>query len=195
LWSEFEGSFRDAERRVVLSAFLSKNCAITCTSAGRLFDAWAALLGLAERSSYEAEAAIRLEEIADEGEPGALPVAVIEDSADGFLRIDWRPWVAETLRLRRQGVAPSVLSARFHNALAQSCLEIARRVGIGTVALSGGCFHNKFLAGRVERLLAQDGFRVLTHQRVPPGDGGLAVGQLWACALGGFEPETKAREG
>src|SRR5512135_211985 len=195
LWSEFEGSFRDAERRMILAAFLSKNCAITCTSAGRLFDAWAALLGLAERSSYEAEAAIRLEEIADEGEPGAPPVAVVEDSADGLLRIDWRPWVAEALRLRRQGVAPSVLSARFHNALAQGCLEVARRAGIGTVALSGGCFQNRFLAERVEGRLARDGFRVLTHRRVPPGDGGLAVGQLWACALGGFEPETKAGEG
>jgi len=62
-------------------------------------------------------------------------------------------------------------------------LDIARRAGLETIVLGGGCFQNRLLAERVTGLLARDGFRVLTHRRVPPGDGGLAVGQVWAAAL------------
>ena len=77
-----------------------------------------------------------------------------------------------------------MLAARFHNGLAQVCLEIAWRVGLETVVLGGGCFQNARLTHRVETLLSGLGFRVLTPRRVPAGDGGLAVGQLWAAALG-----------
>jgi hydrogenase maturation protein HypF len=85
--------------------------------------------------------------------------------------------------LLESGISPGKLAARFHNALARGCLDVAHAVGRESVALSGGCFHNRLLAERVEALLARDGFRVLTHRRVPPGDGGLAVGQLWAAAF------------
>ena len=71
----------------------------------------------------------------------------------------------------------------FHNTLASGSLEIARRVGLNTVVLGGGCFQNRLLTERVTGRLQQSGFRVLTCQRVPPGDGGLAVGQIWAAAL------------
>jgi hydrogenase maturation protein HypF len=177
------GLFTEAERPLLAAALRSPRAAVTCTSAGRLFDAWAVLLGLPGITSYEAEAAIRLEDLADRREQGELPVIVVEEPGP-FYRLDWRPWVAETRRLLRRGSSPANVAARFHNALARGCLEVAHEVGHGTVALSGGCFQNRFLAERVEALLALDGFRVLTHRRVPPGDGGLAVGQLWAA---GFE--------
>jgi hydrogenase maturation protein HypF len=178
------GMFNAAEWRVLSAALRSPRAAMTCTSVGRLFDAWAALLGLGGRSAYEAEAALRLEEMADDAEEGEFPVSVVPGPGP-FYRLDWRPWLAETRRLWHDDTPTSVLAARFHNTLARGCLEVARAVGCGTVALTGGCFQNRRLSERVERLLAQGGFCVLTHRRVPPGDGGLAVGQIWAAALRG----------
>lgn len=135
---------------------------------------------------------MRLEDAADPDEHGAFTVVTLgdperldlSDPSRPWWRIDWRPWVEETLRARRSGVAPGVLAARFHNSLARACLEMAWRVGLETVALGGGCFQNARLAGQVEALLGTSGFRVLTPRRVPAGDGGLAVGQLWAAAMG-----------
>jgi hydrogenase maturation protein HypF len=176
--------FAPAEWRLMEAALASPRGATTCTSAGRLFDAWACLLGLADRSAFEAEAALRVEQCADEAEKGEFAIRVVRDGASPW-RLDWRPWVGETRRLLREGVSASVVAARLHNALARGCLEAARAAGIETVALSGGCFQNRLLSERVERLLVRDGFRVLTHRRVPPGDGGLAAGQAWVAALGG----------
>jgi hydrogenase maturation protein HypF len=97
--------------------------------------------------------------------------------------LDWRPWVSETLRRLARGDRPAEIAGCFHNTLARGSLLIARRAGLETVVLSGGCFQNRLLAERVSSMLSGDGFRVLTHCRVPPGDGGLAAGQLWAAAL------------
>jgi hydrogenase maturation protein HypF len=91
--------------------------------------------------------------------------------------------VGESLRLLKRGCPPGLISAYFHNGLAQAAFEVARWAGQETVVLSGGCFLNRRLAERTEWLLEQAGFRVLTHRLVPPGDGGLAVGQVWAAAL------------
>ena len=81
------------------------------------------------------------------------------------------------------GRGTETLAAMFHNALAAGSLEIARRAGLNTVVLGGGCFQNRLLTERVTQLLVRDGFRVLACRHVPPGDGGLAVGQIWAAAL------------
>ena len=89
---------------------------MTCTSAGRLFDAWAALLGLPGRISYEGEAALRLEDMADVNEPSELSVKLAAEPGP-FYRLDWRPWVAETRNLLQSGVSAATVAARFHNAL------------------------------------------------------------------------------
>jgi hydrogenase maturation protein HypF len=91
--------------------------------------------------------------------------------------------VAETRRRLARGHSASTLAACFHNALALGSLQLARRAGLETIVLSGGCFQNRLLAERMTDLLVRAGFRVLTHRRVPPGDGGLAVGQIWAATL------------
>jgi hydrogenase maturation protein HypF len=178
--------FSEAERAFVISALRSPRSAITTTSAGRLFDAWASLLGIAQVSAFEAEAAMQLEERADATELRAFEVSIVEESAANgqtFLRIDWRPWVLETRRLLAAGWPMSTLAAMFHNSLASGSLEVARRAGLKTVALGGGCFQNRLLAERMTQILMNDGFRVLACHRVPPGDGGLAVGQIWAATL------------
>jgi hydrogenase maturation protein HypF len=181
-----EAGFSQAQRKTLISALRSPHASITTTSAGRLFDAWASLLGIAHASAYEAEAAMLLEERADPSEHSTFLISIVEEHVkDGhtLLRIDWRPWVAQTLRLLAAGSPAETLAAIFHNSLAAGSLEIVRRSGLNTVVLSGGCFQNRFLAERLISMLQRDGFRVLTCHRVPPGDGGLAVGQIWAAAL------------
>ncbi len=178
--------FSTAEQALLTSALRSPRASSVTTSAGRLFDAWASLLGIAQRSAYEAEAAMRFEDLADPSEQGAFDnIAVQHAGSDAGLpyRLDWRPWVSETRQRLAAGHTASSIAAYFHNSLAIGCLEIARRVGLETVALGGGCFQNRLLSERVAGMLQADGFRVLAPHRVPPGDGGLAVGQVWAAAL------------
>jgi hydrogenase maturation protein HypF len=73
------------------------------------------------------------------------------------------------------------VSARFHNALAEVIVEVAKRIGQERVVLSGGCFQNRYLTERAVRRLQTEGFRVYWHQRVPPNDGGIALGQIIAA--------------
>ncbi|HEV3166159.1 MAG TPA: carbamoyltransferase HypF [Isosphaeraceae bacterium] len=175
-------AFTEPERRLMEAALRASHGGTVCTSAGRLFDAWAALIGLAGYSAYEGESALRFEELADDRDTGEFPVSLVEEPA-GMIHVDWRPWLVETRNALQRGSSSAVLSARFHNTLARSCVEVARKVGLETVVLSGGCFQNRLLTERAHAMLTTAGFRVLTHRRVPPGDGGLAVGQLWVAAL------------
>jgi hydrogenase maturation protein HypF len=174
--------FSEAEKPLLDAGLRASTSARSSTSAGRLFDAWAVFLGLPGRITYEGEAAMGLEDIADPRVTDELSVKIALESGP-FFRLDWRPWVAETRWLLERGIAMSNVAARFHNALARGCLDVARAVGHETVVLSGGCFLNRLLSERAQSLLAGAGFRVLTHRQVSPGDGGLSVGQLWAAAL------------
>ena len=121
--------FTGSELPLLAAALRAPVPAMTCTSAGRLFDAWAALLGLPGRTSFEGEAALRLEDMADPSESGELPVTIVEESGP-FYRMDWRPWVSDTRHLLESGISPGIVSARFHNALAQGCLEVAPRSAV-----------------------------------------------------------------
>jgi len=90
--------------------------------------------------------------------------------------------VQAVLEDRRADVPVGRISARFHNALAELALAIATRQGHDRVALTGGCFQNALLSERVRARLLQAGFKVYTHREVPPGDGGIALGQLIIAA-------------
>lgn len=149
------------------------------SSAGRLFDAIAALLGLRDTINYEGQAAIELEQLADPTERGTYP-AEVEETVHGA---DLVRAAADDLRA---GVAPPVIAARFHNgvadAITRTCQQLRDTTGLTTVALSGGVFQNLLLLnGCVDRLEAA-GFRVLTHHRVPTNDGGISLGQAVIAA-------------
>jgi hydrogenase maturation protein HypF len=149
------------------------------SSVGRLFDAAAAILRVRDRINYEGQAAVELEQLADTSERGGYPVAVEEGPPFRVQGIDLVRAVAEDLLA---GTPPPVVAARFHNAIAWVVLACCQRVrgstGLGTVALSGGVFQNLLLLGRVHELLRASGFRVLSHSRVPPNDGGISLGQV-----------------
>ncbi len=151
------------------------------SSVGRLFDAVAALVGLRNRVNYEGQAALELEMLIEAdgaGEP-AYPVKIFE--AEGRLQLNPGPMIRQLVADLSSGLAPSKLSARFHNGLAQAilrvCQKTAERQGPLPVALSGGVFQNRYLAERTARSLREAGFDVLLHRQVPPNDGGLALGQ------------------
>jgi hydrogenase maturation protein HypF len=97
------------------------------------------------------------------------------------LVLDWAPMIEAILSDVQNGVAIGRISARFHNALAEAVVAVARRTGEHRVALSGGCFQNCYLTERTVRRLQAEGFQPYWHQRMPPNDGGIALGQVVAA--------------
>jgi hydrogenase maturation protein HypF len=157
------------------------------SSAGRLFDAVAALLGSRDTINYEGQAAVELEQLADPGERGGYEAGIRADGT-GPLRVAGADLVRAAAGELAAGVAPAVIAARFHHgvvdAIVRTCVRLRDTTGVGTVALSGGVFQNLLLLeGCVDRLSA-NGFRVLTHARVPPNDGGISLGQAAVAAAG-----------
>jgi len=153
------------------------------SSAGRLFDAVSALLGLRDTINYEGQAAIELEQHADPAETGAYPATIAAGWPLVVVGADLVRAAAEDLSA---GTGPAVIAARFHNgvvdAIVRTCRALRERTGLTTVALSGGVFQNLLLLHRtVDRLQAAD-FRVLWHSRVPTNDGGISLGQAVVAA-------------
>ena len=146
---------------------------------GRLFDAVAALCGLPQEISFEGQAAMALEFAADRAEEDAYPMSVSDDEP---AVADWEPLIRAVLSDRAAGVPRGRIAGRFHNGLAEMALGIARRGGCSRVVLTGGCFQNTLLTERVRARLMQAGFIVYTHRLVPPGDGGIALGQIAVAA-------------
>jgi hydrogenase maturation protein HypF len=145
------------------------------TSAGRLFDAVASALGVCHVSTYEGEAAARLEAIA---EPG--PAAPIEVELE-----DCRRLFAELAARRRAGEPAARLAAVFHASLAAAVVRACRRTGLRQVALSGGCFQNRLLLELCFDGLRAAGLEPYANERVPANDGGLSLGQALVATCGG----------
>ncbi len=155
------------------------NCPLT-SSMGRLFDAVAALLGLRNEVRYEGQAAVELEAIADETVREGYEFDLHGPVADPT------PVFNDLLSDLRSGRPTPVISARFHNAVAALvttvCLRMRAERGLNTVALSGGVFQNAFLLARTLDLLSALEFETYINQRVPPNDGGIALGQAAVAA-------------
>jgi hydrogenase maturation protein HypF len=112
----------------------------------------------------------------------SYPARLGEDGQQSAIIVDWEPMMLGVINDIRRGVPAGMVSAKFHNTMAESVVTVARRVGEERVALSGGCFQNKYLTERAVRRLRGEGFRPYWHQRVPPNDGGVALGQIVAAA-------------
>ena len=170
--------------RVLLARMLATGTrSPVTTSAGRLFDAAAALVGLHPRAGFEGQAAMALEALADPDERAAYPFPLVPPASDGApATLDWGPLLLALLEDGARGVSPALRAARFHGALVDGIAAVARRAGLPRVALTGGCFQNRLLFERVRARLATEGFEVLTHRLVPPNDGGIALGQVLVAA-------------
>jgi hydrogenase maturation protein HypF len=155
------------------------------TSAGRLFDAVAALVGLHQRAGFEGQAAMALEHAVDPGVADAYPLDVRAGATQpggAPSVVDWRPLLEAVLTDLRGGREPGVIAARFHNGLVEAITAVAKAVGEPTVALTGGCFQNQLLVTRTAARLRAAGHRVLLHRETPPNDGGISLGQIAVAA-------------
>ena len=155
------------------------------SSCGRLFDAVAALIGIQERVTYEAQAAIELEmAIDDAADTGFYPFGIVAEDK-GWV-IDNRPLFEAIVEDIRLGAPVSRISQRFHNGLVEVLARLAKllrgQTQLDRLCLSGGTFQNVYLLARLEGRLKGDGFQVFTHTEVPSGDGGLSLGQALVAA-------------
>jgi hydrogenase maturation protein HypF len=194
--------FLRGKPRALLDAMIARRInSPPASSCGRLFDAVAAAIGICrEQALYEGQAAMELEAVLDrptletESDELAYPFGIRSQrcaspaGAGAFLQLGTGPmWQALLADLRRRAPVP-VMSARFHKGLAIAISDMAQRLraqvgrSLGTVALSGGVFQNAALLEQSVTRLRRQGWRVLTHSRVPAGDGGLALGQAAVAA-------------
>lgn len=173
-------AFTAAELNVLRAALARGVCAPLTSSAGRLFDTVASLTGLAQRITFEGEAAMALE-FAAERCPLPQPPYAVGLAADG--EVDWRPALRAAAAEAAGGASADVVAARFHETMADAIVRVAQRHRPLPVLLTGGCFQNRLLLERCIGRLEALGTRVYWPQRVPPNDGGLALGQAVAAML------------
>jgi hydrogenase maturation protein HypF len=149
-------------------------------SVGRLFDAVASLVGLRQQMRFEGQAAMELEFALEGVVTDAAYELPISDSQSP-MQLEWARMIEGILTDVARGVAVGEISAKFHNTLADAIVSVANKVGCPRVALSGGCFQNRYLTERTVRRLRTGGFQPYWHQRVPTNDGGIALGQVVAA--------------
>lgn len=162
------------------------NCPLT-SSAGRLFDAVAALVGLRDTAAYEGEPAMAFEQLALRERPAGEYSFDFESAADSTpLTIDTRPLIADVVGDLARGQSAAIIARRFHSTVAAfvaaTCQRLRQAHGIERVALSGGVFMNRLLIEDVQERLLTAGFQVYKQSLIPPNDGGLALGQLAVAA-------------
>ncbi len=150
------------------------------SSMGRLFDAISSLLDIRQTVTYEGQAAIELENHASVDETGTYEFSIVDDT------IDYQPVVEAILKDIEDGISSRVISSRFHNAVSNLCLSMAQNIAkessLRIVALSGGVWQNALLFTKTVKLLESNGFKVLTHQKVPTNDACISLGQAAIAA-------------
>ena len=191
-------SFSNDELRAIIQ-MLERNLNSPITSsAGRLFDAVASLIGLHQKVSFEGQSAMDLEfaignTLTDQHYNWSLlkSNSLTDDANDNNsinlppssgIIIDWSTIILEILEDVKRNINPGTISAKFHNTLVEIILGIAQRIGEKRVVISGGCFQNKYLTEHAVQRLQEKGFHPYWHQRVPPNDGGISLGQIVAAS-------------
>jgi hydrogenase maturation protein HypF len=149
------------------------------SSAGRLFDAVASLIGLRQRVTFEGQAAIELESVIDFNIHDVYPFRLSDDSPRV---VDWGPMIQEILLDLQRGESAGYISAKFHNTLTEVIVEVAQEIAQPRIVLTGGCFQNRYLLEKSIQRLSQENFKPYWHQRVPTNDGGISLGQVIGAA-------------
>ncbi|MGD0337525.1 MAG: carbamoyltransferase HypF [Bacteroidota bacterium] len=185
-------AFTQSELSVIQTMLQKKINSPLTSSIGRLFDGVASLIGLRQQTNYEGETAMELEfatirHVTDE----SYPYNIVEGKTDNLqpstfnlkhlFYIDWFPMIGGIVSDHTHGIAVGHISTKFHNTLTEIIIAVAKKIQQQRVALSGGCFQNKYLTERTIRRLQEEGFKPYWHQRVPPNDGGISLGQIAAA--------------
>lgn len=171
--------FSATEQKLVIRMLERGINTVVTSSAGRLIDGFASLLGVRQAVDFEAQAAVELEYAADGNSGEAVPMAIVGDERPW--QVDWMRCLIEVEERREQGESIGRLAAVFHQSLISALVEVARRAGQEKVLLTGGCFQNRLLLEGAVGALKAAGFKPFWHQRVPPNDGGISCGQVVAA--------------
>ena len=169
-------SYCPADESAMLRTQLEKGINVHLTSSmGRLFDSVSSLIGLRQEISYEGQAAIELEAIADPNEDGVYPYEI--EAGIIYPTLMFRQIIMDL----NNDMNPSVISARFHNTIASLSVEMIKHIisdtTISAVALSGGVWQNSALLSKTSRLIREMGLKSLIHTLLPPNDGCISLGQ------------------
>ena len=168
-------SYGEKELQLLVGMLQTRFNSPQTSSIGRLFDAVASIIDLCQTISFEGQAAMELE-FATHGLSEEVHYSCsLSDT------VDWAPMISELLDDIGNGVDAGQMALKFHNFLVEMIVQVAKMVGVEKVALSGGCFQNRYLTERSIDRLEMEGFRPYWHQRLPPNDGGISVGQLFVA--------------
>lgn len=149
-----------------------------CSGVGRLYDGIASLIDLKQSASFEGQAAMQLENIITEDEiEDSYSFEIIKTEQNNYI-IDWKNVVLDILKDSDGNVSKRIISIKFHNALVEVIVETCKLVGIDKIALSGGCFQNKYLIERTIDKLKEAGFNVYWQSEIPTNDAGICLGQM-----------------
>lgn len=170
-------AFDVSERAVLISMLARKLYSPLTTSAARLFEAVASIMGASQRASFEGQAAMALEALFIADAPSNQRYTFEVVKRNGCMVLDWAPLVRAIVHDVLGGVPREHIATGFHHALSEAVVEIAQRVGERDVVLSGGCFQNAALSECTIKGLQARGFHPYWHRFVPPNDGGIALGQ------------------
>jgi len=173
-------AFESGERSVLRTMVERELNSPLTSSAGRWFDAVASLLDLCQVSTFEGQGAMALEAAIAGYATDAHYAYTLEADPQGRWLLNLRPAISEILADQQRGVPVSAIAAQFHNTLVAGMVALARKAGVEAIALTGGCFQNRYLLEHAIKGLQAAGFKVYWHRRIPPNDGGLAIGQVAA---------------
>lgn len=186
-WHAMQGEnippfFSKEECDVMLRMIARKINTPLCSSMGRLFDAVSAALGLCTISDFEGQAALALESIARETENPTIHYSIPLIEEKEMLRMDWRSMFRQMFKDKNSGHSAAEIGSAFHDALAECIVTLAHSAKLQNVLLTGGCMQNKLLVEKAIAKLKAAGFTPYWHHRIPPNDGGIAVGQIIAAS-------------
>ncbi|TCP96174.1 carbamoyltransferase HypF [Serpentinicella alkaliphila] len=183
----FDKIFKEVDEKSINTITQALNQKLNCfesSSVGRIFDCVAALLNLRQKITYDAQAAIELENILDSTVKEYYSYH-IEDE-DGVYRIDYKSSIIGVLKDIENQLSSSSISTKFHNTIGNVTLEVISRIkeiyNINQVVLSGGVFENTYLLSHVVQGLKKTDCHVYYHQQIPTNDSGISVGQLGVAA-------------
>ena len=191
-------AFSDSDLRIVGQMLRQGLNSPWTSSAGRLFDAAASIIGLRQQVRHEGQAAMELEWLAEQSSDLGVYDFVLAPAADSadenhVAELDWRPMISGLLHDVAACVPQKVIARRFHNTLVEMIARVAGEYAGLSVLLTGGCFQNRLQTELAIARLTDAGGKVYWHQRVPPNDGGIALGQVVAAARQ-LREQKKARE-
>ena len=180
-------SFSEKELTVISTMIQKQINSPKTSSAGRLFDGVASLIGLRQINRFEGQAAMELEfQLNDTVNDDFYEFRIKNEKNIGnsskYL-VDWKTIVQQLLKDKENQIPISEISQKFHNTLTEIIVKIAKNVNESKVVLSGGCFQNRYLTEYTIKRLREESFSPYWHQRIPPNDGGISVGQIGSVIL------------